>query len=199
MWMTCGAAILWFCSGSSSSSNWPRLYYSKHIRYAEEYSLRVLCSCSLQQYGFNASFNIFTKETDELTSLNQMQKAKKGLRTRKNDKEDLIDELEGCVTLDPIASSSKLKVSNRGDTAGKKTLTWENLNYHVPGPNGPIRLLHDVVGYVKPGTLTALMGASGAGMHLPHLLATICSYLLRRENDLSRCTCPKEKHWCSLW
>ncbi|KAM6490185.1 hypothetical protein JOM56_014377 [Amanita muscaria] len=30
-------------------------------------------------------------------------------------------------------------------------------------PNGPIRLLHNVVGYVKPGTLTALMGASGAG------------------------------------
>ena len=46
---------------------------------------------------------------------------------------------------------------------GKKTFTWENLNYHVPGPNGPIRLLHDVCGYVKPGTLTALMGASGAG------------------------------------
>ena len=46
---------------------------------------------------------------------------------------------------------------------GKKTFTWENVNYHVPGPNGPIRLLHDVCGYVKPGTLTALMGASGAG------------------------------------
>lgn len=28
---------------------------------------------------------------------------------------------------------------------------------------GTRRLLHDVLGYVKPGTLTALMGASGAG------------------------------------
>ena len=28
---------------------------------------------------------------------------------------------------------------------------------------GTRRLLHDVYGYVKPGTLTALMGASGAG------------------------------------
>lgn len=46
----------------------------------------------------------------------------------------------------------------------QKTFTWEGLNYHVPSPNGPLRLLHDVYGYVKPGTLTALMGASGAGM-----------------------------------
>lgn len=33
----------------------------------------------------------------------------------------------------------------------------------VPVPGGTRRLLHDVYGYVKPGTLTALMGASGAG------------------------------------
>ena len=53
---------------------------------------------------------------------------------------------------------------------GKKTFTWENLNYHVPGPDGPIRLLHDVCGYVKPGTLTALMGASGAGNYEAFLM-----------------------------
>lgn len=33
----------------------------------------------------------------------------------------------------------------------------------MPVPGGSLRLLHDVLGYVKPGTLTALMGASGAG------------------------------------
>lgn len=59
-------------------------------------------------------------------------------------------------------------LSDTGIAYNKKTFTWENLNYHVPGPNGQIRLLHDVFGYVKPGTLTALMGASGAGMFCPH-------------------------------
>ncbi len=54
--------------------------------------------------------------------------------------------------------------------AHKKAFTWENLNYHVPGPNGQIRLLHDVFGYVKPGTLTALIGASGAGMFFSIIL-----------------------------
>ena len=33
----------------------------------------------------------------------------------------------------------------------------------VPVPGGTRRLLHDVYGYIEPGTLTALMGASGAG------------------------------------
>lgn len=33
----------------------------------------------------------------------------------------------------------------------------------MPVPNGQLQLLNEVYGYVKPGTLTALMGASGAG------------------------------------
>ena len=36
-------------------------------------------------------------------------------------------------------------------------------NYTVPIPGGHKQLLDHVFGYVKPGTLTALMGASGAG------------------------------------
>ncbi|EJT99550.1 hypothetical protein DACRYDRAFT_81942 [Dacryopinax primogenitus] len=45
----------------------------------------------------------------------------------------------------------------------KEPFTFEALNYHVPVQGGSKRLLHDVYGYVKPGSLTALMGASGAG------------------------------------
>lgn len=37
------------------------------------------------------------------------------------------------------------------------------MNYHVPVTGGSLQLLNHVYGYVKPGTLTALMGASGAG------------------------------------
>ncbi|KAH9837328.1 ABC-2 type transporter-domain-containing protein [Rhodofomes roseus] len=44
-----------------------------------------------------------------------------------------------------------------------KTFTWENINYHVPVAGGSRRLLHDVFGFCKPGTMTALMGSSGAG------------------------------------
>jgi ABC-type protease/lipase transport system fused ATPase/permease subunit len=48
-------------------------------------------------------------------------------------------------------------------SAHRKAFTWEKVSYDVPVPGGTRRLLHDVFGYVKPGTLTALMGASGAG------------------------------------
>lgn len=41
--------------------------------------------------------------------------------------------------------------------------SWQNVSYTVPVPGGTRKLLDNVQGYVKPGTMTALMGESGAG------------------------------------
>jgi ABC-type multidrug transport system ATPase subunit/ABC-type multidrug transport system permease subunit len=41
--------------------------------------------------------------------------------------------------------------------------TWKNLTYTVKTPSGDRVLLNNVQGWVKPGTLGALMGSSGAG------------------------------------
>ncbi|OBR13033.1 ABC-2 type transporter [Colletotrichum higginsianum IMI 349063] len=41
--------------------------------------------------------------------------------------------------------------------------TFRNVNYVIPYEKGERALLKDVDGYVRPGKLTALMGASGAG------------------------------------
>ncbi|TDZ36237.1 ABC transporter G family member 11 [Colletotrichum spinosum] len=62
----------------------------------------------------------------------------------------------------------------RQDSAS--VLTWEDLNYDVPVPGGTRRLLNGVYGYVKPGQLTALMGASGAGK------TTLLDVLAARKN-----------------
>ncbi|KAJ2523076.1 ATP-binding cassette transporter snq2 [Coemansia sp. RSA 1939] len=43
------------------------------------------------------------------------------------------------------------------------TYTWKDVNYTVPVKGGERQLLHDVSGYIRPGTMTALMGSSGAG------------------------------------
>ncbi|KAE8351305.1 ABC-2 type transporter-domain-containing protein [Aspergillus coremiiformis] len=45
----------------------------------------------------------------------------------------------------------------------KDILSWRSLCYDIPVKDGTRRLLDDVNGWVKPGTLTALMGVSGAG------------------------------------
>ncbi|KAK5661892.1 hypothetical protein OQA88_10001 [Cercophora sp. LCS_1] len=66
--------------------------------------------------------------------------------------------------------SSELKIES------KSILTWENLCYEVPVPGGTRRLLDNVFGYVKPGELTALMGASGAGK------TTLLDVLAARKN-----------------
>ncbi|KAJ5956072.1 hypothetical protein N7501_010351 [Penicillium viridicatum] len=41
--------------------------------------------------------------------------------------------------------------------------TWQDVNYTIPYKGGQRQLLQNVPGYVKPGRLTALMGASGSG------------------------------------
>ena len=54
------------------------------------------------------------------------------------------------------------------------TLTFSELHYFVPNPRGAgeLELLKGIYGVFKPGVLTALMGASGAGS--AHLLMLIC-------------------------
>ncbi|KAF4509379.1 hypothetical protein G6O67_003555 [Ophiocordyceps sinensis] len=48
-------------------------------------------------------------------------------------------------------------------TGSEKVFTWEKIDYTVPTPQGPRKLLNDIQGYAKPGVMVALMGASGAG------------------------------------
>lgn len=47
----------------------------------------------------------------------------------------------------------------------KDIFTWDKVTYEIPmkGSSKPRRLLDNVTGWVAPGTLTALMGVSGAG------------------------------------
>ncbi|KAI1497600.1 ABC transporter [Biscogniauxia marginata] len=55
--------------------------------------------------------------------------------------------------------------------------TWKNLTYTVKTPSGDRVLLDNVQGWVKPGMLGALMGASGAGK------TTLLDVLAQRKTD----------------
>jgi ABC-type multidrug transport system ATPase subunit/ABC-type multidrug transport system permease subunit len=45
----------------------------------------------------------------------------------------------------------------------KDVFSWQNLDYTIPYDGATRQLLDNIQGYVKPGTMTALMGESGAG------------------------------------
>ncbi|KAL7929751.1 ABC-2 type transporter domain-containing protein [Trichoderma chlorosporum] len=50
-----------------------------------------------------------------------------------------------------------------GIAKNETVFTFRNINYTIPYQKGEKKLLQDVQGFVRPGKLTALMGASGAG------------------------------------
>ncbi|KIK62247.1 hypothetical protein GYMLUDRAFT_42191 [Collybiopsis luxurians FD-317 M1] len=107
------------------------------------------------QYVANVGFRIFAKEDAETKKLNEDQQARKAAKQQRAQAiadGKMLEEAEKEEKIEALATREY-----------RKTFTWEKLNYVVPVPGGTRRLLHDVNGYVKPGTLTALMGASGAG------------------------------------
>ncbi|CAL5871567.1 uncharacterized protein PFLUO_LOCUS5820 [Penicillium psychrofluorescens] len=65
--------------------------------------------------------------------------------------------------------SSEQSAQKKGDSMAlsgsvkHSTFSWSNLDYHVPFHGEKKQLLNKVFGFVKPGSLVALMGASGAG------------------------------------
>ena len=97
----------------------------------------------------------FAKENKERGQLNGNLQTRKQQRTR----------TEGRQT-----AAADLSIES------KAVLTWEDICYDVPVPSGHRRLLTNVYGYVKPGELTALMGASGAGK------TTLLDVLASRKN-----------------
>lgn len=56
--------------------------------------------------------------------------------------------------------------SNPKIAKNETVFTFRNINYTIPYEKGERKLLQDVQGYVRPGKLTALMGASGELFYL---------------------------------
>ncbi|KAF9632782.1 ABC transporter-like protein [Lasiodiplodia theobromae] len=61
------------------------------------------------------------------------------------------------------SGSGKSEDDTKGVAKNDTIFTWQDVNYTIPYEGGERKLLQNVQGYVKPGKLTALMGASGAG------------------------------------
>ncbi|KAF5344805.1 hypothetical protein D9758_014417 [Tetrapyrgos nigripes] len=85
-----------------------------------------------------------------------------------NDEEAGVSEKDSSAAGGDAADTTITKPASTTDPSTqsqpRKIFTWHHLTYDVPIAGGTTRrLLDDVSGYVAPGKLTALMGASGAG------------------------------------
>ncbi|KAJ9110634.1 hypothetical protein QFC19_001463 [Naganishia cerealis] len=88
--------------------------------------------------------------------------AEKALAGNSNDeeKQENGDSSPGTVYNTPRKGSTKEEAAL---IRNQSIFTWRNLTYTVKTPEGSRILLDQVNGYIKPGTLGALMGSSGAG------------------------------------
>ena len=112
-----------------------------------------------QQYYGNAGVLIYAQEDADRKARNARLQERKIIHAKKA--REALSKLSGGDAEKPVVDNEPDEPSATFDS---KSFTWEKMNYFVPVPGGTRRLLHDVNGYVKPGTLTALMGSSGAGM-----------------------------------
>lgn len=104
-------------------------------------------------------------------------KTKKAQKQVEQDIKAMVaDEEKGTISAEAATSTnSSSDTVKRQDSEGSKNditneiaqsksvFTWENVEYEVPYQGGTRKLLNKVNGYVKPGIMIALMGASGAG------------------------------------
>lgn len=70
---------------------------------------------------------------------------------------------EKATSDDSSNSGSGQDTAVKGIARNQSVFTYTNVNYTIPFEKGERKLLNDVQGFVRPGKLTALMGASGAG------------------------------------
>lgn len=86
-----------------------------------------------------------------------------------NEEQKPADEEKATNPAEPMSGGSSDTLQTGEDiiaddiAKGKSVFTWENVEYEVPYQGGKRKLLSGVNGYVKPGIMIALMGASGAG------------------------------------
>lgn len=90
-------------------------------------------------------------------------KIKKDVENANDIEKNIDNSMTDQKMLDDSEDNSNNSDNNVGLTKSEAIFHWRNLCYDVKIKDETRRILNNVDGWVKPGTLTALMGSSGAG------------------------------------
>lgn len=97
-------------------------------------------------------------------------KGSRSLRMHKLDEEANSTNLATVESKEGLTSATRTTSGTNSvdeeafeDLKSKGIFIWKDVCYTIPYDGGQRRLLDNISGYVKPGTMTALMGESGAG------------------------------------
>ena len=124
--------------------------------------LSIVATCRWGERGGNKGFLLIPRE--------KAKKLQQNLFIR--DEESQISKKKIQHSSSSLSNDSSIQVQDSGDQDSRmqeqlirntSVFTWKNLTYTVKMPAGDRVLLDNVHGWVKPGMLGALMGASGAG------------------------------------
>ena len=115
---------------------------------------------------FFAIYFLFSEINSDTTSTAEFLVFRRGhvpsyLPDGKKDEERAQADEKGIVSADPTDEKQADEV--KALPAQKDVFTWRNVTLDIKIKGEPRRLLDGISGWVKPGTLTALMGTSGAG------------------------------------
>ena len=106
----------------------------------------------------------FTASSGGALVFKRSKKAKKMLKqdAEADDEEKLKERRTSSTSIQTPDSNNNQAEFSQISKQGS-IFTWKNVEYTVPYQGGHRKLVNDVHGYVKPGVMIALMGASGAG------------------------------------
>ena len=143
-------------------------YINTSFRYYHSHLWRNLGILFAMMIAFCGVYLMATEYVSSQKSKGEVLLFRRGVvpsKKTKLDEEEVPDErptAEGVIAEKTTtgASTGEIPPSIQKQTA---IFHWSAVNYDIKIKSEGRRLLDDVDGWVKPGTLTALMGASGAG------------------------------------
>ncbi|KAB8205658.1 hypothetical protein BDV34DRAFT_212995 [Aspergillus parasiticus] len=143
----------------------------------------IVCTCWLSE--------IMEWEPDSAGPIEYKKSRRHSRRTHRQGLDEESNPVHRNVAMPDSANT--FEKSGQAITGTMSTFTWDNLELSVQVGKETRKLLNGVSGYCKPGTLTALVGASGAGkstrkalftpLHVPLLTTTVLTALTQRPNS----------------